>query len=162
MRTHPSVWFMGMRRVAAVAAVVAVAATGLAGCSVPIGYGVRLNEDGTVDFVECTSRSFDFVVNYMKTATAGEDDPVEWEVVADDPDYESESYPVIRHGEAPAGYTTVSLLEPPEDWLYVDFAGKLAYRGDLPLGKWQWHHVSQFPWVPEHPCKGVDLDELEQ
>jgi hypothetical protein len=158
----PSVWFMGMRRVLAVVAVVGVAATGLVGCSVPVGYGVRLNGDGTVDFVECTSRTFDFVVNYTKTATAGDDDPIEWEVVADDPKAVREALPVVRHGEPPDGFTTVNLQEPPEDWLYVEFAGSRAYRGDLAEGEWQWHAVSQYPWVPEHPCRGVDLDDLER
>jgi hypothetical protein len=153
---------MGMRRVFVVAAVVAVTATVLSGCSVPVGYGVRLNADGTVDFVECHSRSTDFVVDYARTSTAGDDDLVEWEVVADDPDTRREERPVVRYGEAPDGHTTVHLAEPPEDWLYVEFAGKQAYRGDLVEGEWQWHNVAQYPWVPEHPCEGVDLDELER
>jgi hypothetical protein len=153
---------MGMRRVLAAVVVVAVTATALVGCSVPVGYGVRLNDDGTVDFVECGLWSVDFVVNYTKTSTAGDDDPIEWEVVADDPEGQREVRSVIRHGEAPDGFTTVILLEPPEDWLYVEFAGNHAYRGDLTEGEWQWHHVSQYPWVPEHPCQGVDLDELER
>jgi hypothetical protein len=161
MPSPPSVWFMGMRRVLAVLAVVGVVAAGLVGCSVPVGYGVRLNEDGTVDFVECTSRSFDFVVNYTMTSTAGMDDPIEWEVVADDADVVLEEPPVLRHGEAPDGYSTVNLLEPPEDWLYVEFAGQHAYRGDLTEGEWQWFGVSHYPWVPEHPCEGVEPGDLD-
>jgi hypothetical protein len=153
---------MGVRRVVAVAVVAGIALTGLAGCSVPVGYGVRLNADGTVDFVECGVWSADFVVNYKRTSTVGDDDPIEWEVVADDPDGLRDARPVVRHGEAPDGYSTVALLEPPEDWLYVEFAGNHAYRGDLTEGEWQWHHVSQYPWVPEHACEGVDLDQLER
>jgi hypothetical protein len=153
---------MGMRRVFAVAAVMGIVAVGLVGCSVPVGYGVRLNDDGTIDFVECTSRSFDFVVDYASTATAPEGDAIEWEVVVDDPGFEPEAPAVVRHGEAPEGHATLSLLEPPEDWLYVEFAGQQAYRGDLTEGEWQWHGVSHYPWVPEHPCEGVDPEELEE
>ena len=154
---------MRMRRVLATAATVGLLAF-VTGCSVPSGYGVRLNHDGTVDFVDCllsSASSFDFVVDYLMTAGIAEGEPVEWEVAADDPNKVQELFVIKLYGEAPDGYTTVSLSGPPEGWLYVEYGGHRAYRGDLTEGEWQWHDTTRTLWGTQQPCEGLDLDDLE-
>jgi hypothetical protein len=155
---------MGMRRKIAAAAIVGTVMVGLTSCSVPAGYGVRLNSDGTVDFVEClisSASSFDFSVDYLLTAGLAEGQPIEWEVVADDPSVTQEDYWVALYGTAPRGYTTVTLLDPPDGWLYVEFAGHRAYRGDLTESEWQWHDTARTFWGQQQPCEGIDLENLE-
>ena len=154
---------MGTRRVLAATAAVGLLAC-MTGCSVPSGYGVRLNPDGTVDFVNCltsSALSFDFAVDYMMTGSKAQGDPIEWEASANDPAVVQENYEVMLYGVAPDGYTTISLLDPPEGWLYVELGGIRAYRGDLIEGEWMWHNTSGSVGRSEQPCDGLDLTEID-
>jgi hypothetical protein len=155
---------MGRLRVLEAVAAVCLLA-GLSGCSVPSGYGVRLNPDGTVDFVNClvnSALSYDFAVDYMMTGSKAQGDPIEWEASANDPAVVQELYEVMLYGVAPDGYTTVSLLDPPEGWLYVELGGIRAYRGDLVEGEWMWHNTAGSVGRSVQPCDGLDPAEIER
>lgn len=159
MAETPYVDAMRTRRSRIAAAIVAVLL--LAGCSYTEGYGLRLNADGTVDYVMCSSRSYRVIeVDYEaegEQGLEGNERTIEWRATGVD-----SSGHVVRYGEEPPGFERDVLEPPPRDWEQViineGIAG--ADREDLRDGEWVWWGTSTEPWVPEHPCDEADLEDL--
>lgn len=143
---------------------IAIGASVLVGCSVPSSLGYRLNADDTVDFVLCGPNAWDVEVDYL---LPGEDP---WDEDAPEPEWVAETTmasadlkgEVVRYGEDPRHYSTVSLADPPDDWTWVSLSGETVDRENMVEGQWVWRNTSEYPWVPNHPCDGVDLAELER
>lgn len=149
---------MGVRRVAAVA-VMGVTAMVLGGCSVPTSFGARLNSDDTVDYVICNGEGTRVEVDYLYDGESpwAEDAPeAEWIAKGS----RRVGLDVVRYGDPPEGFVTMVYAEPPANWDWVSFGGESMGRDDLVEGEWVWMYTSDYPWVPEHPCDGVDLDDL--
>jgi hypothetical protein len=134
----------------------------LAGCTpgTPQDYGVRLNSDGTIDFVDCNGLTGDVVVRFaVAEGMLYEDAPVLWEV---DRTGLGRLYEVVQYGTTPNGSTTVTLEPPPSDWLWVGFGGDDWYssfiesRSDLVEDEWVWRNDEFWSFVPEHACAEVD------
>lgn len=145
---------MGMRRAPRLIAVV-VGLMVLTGCSPPPAHGVRLNADGTIDFVDCYGAGESISVDFSDGWS--DDTSPEWEATSTTTGEPGE---VIRYGEPPSGYSTTRLVDPPSNWTVVDFGLWPHHRSDLVEGEWEWVNGTTYPWVPEHPCDGVDLEEL--
>lgn len=146
---------MGMRRVAGLSLLAGLIAM-LTACSVPAAHGVRLNADGTIDFVDCWGPEKVVAVNYLTNGL--EEDVTEWEASGEPEEREAV---VVRYGEAPDGYFTTVLLDPPAEWVAVDFGFRTYDRIEMVEGEWLWEGGVSYPWMPPHPCDGVDLDDLE-
>lgn len=132
----------------------AVLLLALSGCTPAAKWGMRLNADGTVDFVQCGSRPSRPVVNYhLKNDPAG---VVEWEAVADE---QTDRSSVVRYGDDK--YNSVVLLPPPDDWEYVTANSLWVERHELEVGHWVWS-TADLPWVPGRPCDGLTDAELEE
>lgn len=134
----------------------------LAGCTpgTPRDYGVRLNADGTIDFVDCNGVLGDFVVRFTGTEGVYDDDaPTQWEV---DRSASSRIYQVIEYGTAPEASNTTKLELPPVDWLWVSFGseswrtGYMEPRSELVEGEWVWRTDEFWSFVPDHACAEVD------
>jgi hypothetical protein len=93
----------------------AVAILTLAGCSVPTPFGMRLNTDGTVDYLICRGSSGVVEVDYGYDSEAIDAEPSpEWRAAGP-----SSGRDVIRYGEEPDGFERGWLEPPPPGWDWV-------------------------------------------
>ncbi len=125
----------------------------LAGCTPGARYGVRLNDDSTIDFVTCDRSVTDVTVDYWSLSEP-EGDP-EW--IAERTELPSSR--VVRYGDD--AYVSTVLREPPDDWTEVAFNWGYAHRDDLTVGVWSWH-TEPLPFVPDRPCSTVNAEELSR
>ena len=151
---------MVRRRVGAVAAMLAIVV--LAGCSVPAEWAIRLNADGTVDYLACYGGMESVSVDY-KSAYFDEQ-VVEWEIQtiptpADDFSHVAKPVDVAYYGETPPNWEGAPALPAPAGWTHVSTGGGFIAREDLTVGEWHWDLNSNWEWVPEHPCDGWVIDQ---
>jgi hypothetical protein len=147
-----------MRRRIGVGVGVAIAILTLAGCSVPTPFGMRLNADGTVDYLICSGSSGVIEVDYGYDSEAIDAEPSpEWRAAGP-----SSGRDVIRYGEEPDGFERGWLEPPPPgwDWVTVSHPWVSAARDELVEDEWVWFSTADYPWIPEHPCDGADPDDL--
>ena len=140
---------MRSRGVLAAGAIV-VAALTLTSCSVPDHGAVRLNDDGTVDYVLCYAvRSDVIAVEYLVGDPNARDE-------ADDlardpgPSRNPRAPVVIEYGVVPPGYDEVNeASDPPARWTWVSTPGGYFMRDDLTVGEWFWNSGSA--WAMDLP-----------
>ena len=135
----------------------------LASCTpgTPEDYGIRLNADGTIDFVDCNGIQGHVVVRFSDEEITANDDtlPIQWDVRRT---ASGRLYDVIHYGETPAESETVRLEPPPPDWVWVSFGGGryspgyTEQRSELVEGEWVWRNDEVWSFVPEHACAEVD------
>jgi hypothetical protein len=155
---------MAKRWVRAGALVVAVGVL-LSGCSYPAEFAIRLNADRTVDYLECWGGMEYVSVDYLRSYQS-EPEVVEWEArtvptPVDDFSHVASPIEIAYYGHTPPNWEGAPALPPPVGWDFVDVStswGPIA-REDLTVGEWQWHLNSTWPWIPEHPCDGWDIDQ---
>jgi hypothetical protein len=152
-----------MRRRTRALALVLVTGALLASCSVPAPFGLRLNADGTVDSAECYGLPSKFTVDYVTADERADQDlwVAEW-VLFLGASATHEEAEVVRYGEEPPGSVSTALADPPSDWVLVSTSVGSADRDDLVEGEWVWWYTSRYPWEPEHPCDGLEPEELER
>jgi hypothetical protein len=151
-----------MRSRTGIGALALVTAVVLAGCSVPAPYGLRLNADGTVDAAECYALSSQFFVDYVTDDERADEKfwDEEWLLSFGESDSHTDAE-VVRYGEEPEGSSSITLEDPPVDWVFVSTSVGSADREELVEGEWVWWYTSSYPWEPEHPCEGLGPDDLE-
>ena len=135
----------------------------LAGCTpgTPQDYGVRLNADGTIDFVDCNGLEGDVVVRFADEVNALFDETAlpQWEVRRTKL---GRLFSVIEYGTSFSGETTIALDPPPPDWLWVAFGNDpsnsmyVEPRSELVEGEWVWRNDEFWSFVPSHACAEVD------
>lgn len=145
-----------MGRRAKGAGIVALIALALSGCSQPPDGGVRLNADGTIDFIVCGGPETIVEVTYLGIERTPTFDGTTWRGTWTDPDRLPGQ--VVHYGDP--GYTAEILLNPPAGWTDVVANGVYADREDLTVGEWVWF-TSDPDWVPRRPCEGVSAEELQ-
>lgn len=147
-----------MRRRWLVAGAVGVVVLALSGCSVPPTFGMRLNADGTIDYVECESSTYDIAVDYLRPGEDENSFAPEWIARG-----QSDDQLVVRYGEAPDGFETTVLEAPPADWVSVEVTTWIwVDRDELVEGEWEWWGTKMYPWDPDdRPCSGIAADDLE-
>jgi len=137
-----------VRRLVAALAVVLL----LSGCSPAIEFAVRLNADDTVDYYVC--RDWTDIGRVRVDYEVGrEDGPTEW--VADSSGQADPDFAAVIYGQAPEGFKTTVLADPPPQWDRVRFGFGNMRRDQLEVGHWVWN--PSYPWVPAKPCEGADL-----
>jgi hypothetical protein len=130
----------------------------LTGCIAPQYGGVRLNADGTVDYVVCYRHNEPIYVNYLGEDDQGSDtglDEDEWRAI---PKNDVSGPTVIEYGLLPNGYgETVPPEDPPLGWTRVDTPGGYFLRSELTEGEWYWNNPNPWAWIPNHPCSGYEI-----
>jgi hypothetical protein len=142
-----------MRRLGAGVALGVLVAIALAGCTEAPDFGVRLNDDNTIDFVICGSEQDEVEVNYR--ANNENVNLVEWRARVAEGDHPNS---VVLYGESE--YESSVLIAPPEDWVYVTANWAAAERNQLSVGEWTWV-TGEPPFVPSRPCDGLSASELD-
>jgi hypothetical protein len=150
------------RRLAAVAAVVALSSIALVGCSPKERTAVRVNDDGTVDFASCVAVSVVTGVDattHLRTGPHGSvDDATETRLELDVP------LSSLQVGQV------VTFRGVPERWdrmdIHVDAlstsVGAPIERGRIVIGEWYWGDAPGWfaDFVPAERCALVDGDGL--
>jgi len=146
-----------MKARAGLAALLAAAAVLLGGCSAPEHWAVRLNPDGTGDYVDCAGPVWMIRVDYLTGDEPGE----EWDWDVRVPAGAEDVDPVIlaRYGEVPAGWEErIPAQEPPADWVSVNTTSGYAQRSELVEGTWVWFTGDEhLQWAGDHPCDGWEV-----
>jgi hypothetical protein len=142
-----------MRRLPAIAAAGALLVL-LASCSMPSEFAMRLNSDGTVDYLDCSGPLGYVNVDYRYEV--GEQGSIEWEATQP---LGAGAADVAYYGEVPPGWDErYTAFRPPLGWTFVSTSAGGVYRESLDEGEWEWFTVSTWDWIPEHPCDGWELD----
>lgn len=148
------------RRNGVAGAVATVTLVILSGCTAPTPFGMRLNADGTVDYLVCRGSRSVIEVDYRyDSEDVNAESSPEWRAAG-----ASSERGVIRYGEEPDGFERDWLEPPPPGWDWVSASDPWvsATRDELVEGEWVWFSTTDYPWIPEHPCDGADLDDLER
>lgn len=126
----------------------------LASCTPATKWGIRLNDDSTVDFVYCYGTPKEVNVDYG--FTGNDANQVEWQGISE---ITLQTAHVIHYGDE--RYVSSVLMPPPPDWDWVSIGLNEVSRSNLTEGEWLWF-TSDFPWVPNVACAKVPADELEK
>jgi hypothetical protein len=134
----------------------------LSSCSVPAEWAARLNDDGTIDYLDCYSDLDHFEVDFRMPDESYLDESPEWQAEIDNESVSgmrSASVEVAYYGELPDGWIeTVRAARSPGAWTFVSTNAGFAERDDLVEGEWVWFtNDDNWAWIPPQPCDGWEL-----